>query len=172
MAQRSLNTITCVIVHHSVAHKTLDIEDIDKMEKVSQSFLAVGYHAYTKCLDEKNDLWVVQQGRPLNKIPAAAYGMNNESYDICIGGNYEPGAMSFLDQVSPNALKAVADQIKLVKAKCPNLKFLIGHRDVATIKQRNGEDPSQFSTLCPGKLMATKLDDLRAATGLAQWPGI
>lgn len=169
---RPLSAVDTVIIHHSVADKTLDISDIDEMEQRSQGFITVGYHCYTKCVDTKNDLWVVQQGRPIWAIPAAAYGYNTASYDICIGGNYQEGGAPFLDEVSDHALKAVAAQIAVAKKKLPNLKYLMGHRDVATIKAKQGLNPGDYSTACPGDRLYAKLHDLRVLTGLHTHPDL
>jgi hypothetical protein len=169
LTDRDPKLITCIVIHHSVAKPTLDIEEIAVEEIASQGFVTVGYNAYVK---DAGISWVVQIGRPIDKLPAAQYGMNEEGYAICLGGNYHPGGASFVTPVSQNALNLIALHIKAVKAKAPNLKYLIGHRDVATIKQHLGQNPSEFSTACPGDLLYAKLDDLRAATGLAKWPGL
>lgn len=167
---RSLKAVDTIIIHHSVAEKTLDISEIAQEEETSQGFLSIGYHVYTKCIDVEKDLWVCQQGRPIWAIPAAAYGYNTQSYDICIGGNYHPGGAPFLDDVSAYALHVVAKQIELAKSKLPNLKYLAGHRDVATWKAKQGLNPGDYSTACPGDRLYARLDDLRKMTGLAVHP--
>lgn len=167
---RPLYSVDTVIIHHTVAPKTDDISTLAQMEEVSQNFITIGYHAYAKCIDPDKDIWVMQQGRPIWAVPAAAYGMNVDSYDISIGGNYQPGGASFLDTPSDHALRVVAAQILLAKKKLPNLKYLMGHRDVATIKQKQGLDPADYSTACPGDLLYAKLHDLRVMTGLHTRP--
>jgi hypothetical protein len=167
---RALKTVDTIIIHHSVADKTLDISQIATMEERDQGFIDVGYHVYTKCIDVQKDLWVCQQGRPIWAIPAAAYGYNTQSYDICIGGNYHPGGASFLDEVSEYALHVVAKQIEQAKTKLPNLKYLAGHRDVATWKAEQGLNPGDYSTACPGNLLYARLGILRQLTGLAVRP--
>ena len=168
---RQLDVVDTVIIHHSVYAKTADITEIDVMERRSQGFVAVGYHAYAKCVSVNGDSWVVQNGRPIWAVPAAAYGMNTDSYDICIGGNYQPGVAGIeLDDVSEHALTVVAARIAEAKAKLPNLKYLIGHRDVATIKAKAGLNPGDYSTACPGDRLYERLHDLRVMTGLANRP--
>ena len=168
---RDLSTVDTVIIHHSVYRPTADIAEIDVMERASQGFVAVGYHGYAKLADPSTDAWVLQTGRPIWAVPAAAYGMNVNSYDLCIGGNYEPGVAGIdTNSVSSNALHVVAQRIYEAKAKLPNLKWLIGHRDVATIKAKAGLDPADFSTACPGDLLYARLHDLRAMTALANRP--
>jgi len=168
LSLRDPKQITCVFIHHTVMHKTADADDVRRVEP----FYTIGYNSYVKCVDVENDLWVVQQGRPLNRIPAAQYGMNTQGYAISIGGNYQPGAVSWLDTVSPNALHAAAAQIILVKKKCPNLKYLLGHRDVATIKAKEGLNPGDYATSCPGENLYSRLDDLRKMVGLSKYPGL
>lgn len=144
------------------------------MEQTSQGFATIGYNAYVKCLSVEHDLWVVQQGRPIDRIPAAQYGANTEGYAICIGGNYQPNGAPFLTTVSDVALKTAAAQIQLVKAKCPNLKYLAGHRDVETLmKERDhwlteGEAATDYGTACPGDGLYARLDDLRKMTNLTR----
>jgi hypothetical protein len=170
LADRAISDITCIVIHHSVAQPTLDIEEISAEEIASQGFICVGYNGYVKKTGE--DSWLLQEGRPIDKLPAAQYGMNTEGYAICLGGNFEPGAAPFLTVVTQNALDTIIDHIKQVKLKAPNLKYLIGHEDVATIKQHQGLNPGDYSTACPGKNLYAKLDAIRLATGLLRYPGI
>lgn len=163
MNHRSLDVVDTAIIHHSVAKKTLDISDVAAMEEASQGFITVGYHAYAKCVDVEKDEWVVQEGRPNDCVPAAALGYNTKSYDICIAGNYEPNVAGVpTDNVSENALKVVAAHIAEAKTKLPNLKYLIGHRDVTNVITHDPND----ATACPGDLLYARLHDLRVATGL------
>jgi hypothetical protein len=166
MNTRPLDGVDTVIIHHSVADKTLDISQISAMEIASQGFVCVGYHAYTKCVDVAGDKWVVQQGRPITCVPAAALDYNTRSYDICLGGNYHPGGAPFLDTVSENALHLIAAQILNAKRKLPNLKYLIGHRDVTLKITHDSND----ATACPGDRLYARLHDLRLMTGLSDFP--
>ena len=169
MNTRGLTIVDGIIIHHSVADKTLDISEIAAMEQASQGFITVGYHCYLKCVDVEKDEWVAQMGRPIEYVPAAALGYNTRSIDICFGGNYHPGGASFLDKVSPNAIKVAVAFIETCKRKCPNIKYLDGHRDVATwldILKQEGLSPSDVSTACPGDLLYQQLHQLRVDTGL------
>jgi hypothetical protein len=171
---RDPSQITMVFIHHSNAQPTLDIADLAAMEQANpaQAFETIGYNAYCKCIDVEQGLWVMQQGRPLNRVPAAQYGMNTQGYAICIGGNYQPAGAPFLTEVSEHALKTVASQILLIKAKCHNLKYLQGHDDVKLLKMRadnfltDGQASAQYGTACPGTTLHDRLDDLRKLTGL------
>lgn len=173
MRHRDLSIVDGAILHHSDADKTLDITEIAAMEKKDQDFVTVGYHAYVKCVDVDKDLWVVQIGRPIDVVPAAALGYNSRSIDICIGGNYHPGAQSWTDTVSDRALHAAAAWILEAKRKLPNLKYLDGHRDVATwhsILAAENMTPTDVATACPGDRLYARLHDLRVLTGLHTRP--
>ena len=169
---RNLNQVTTVYIHHSVADPTFDVTQIAEMEKLSQGFVTVGYNYYVKCLNRENDIWVGQVARPLNRIPAAQYGDNLHGYAICIAGNYEPNGAPFLTTVSDKALHVTAAQILLVKAKCPNLKWLQGHRDVKAEEMRlntwltDAYASAQYGTACPGNDLYRELPKLRQMTGL------
>jgi len=172
LSKRNNTQVTTIFIHHSDALPTLDIVDLTVMEEASQGFKTIGYNYYVKCLSVANDLWTGQVGRPLEDIPAAQYGMNTQGYAICIGGCYEPGAAPFNTAVSDHALKIAAAQILLVKSKCPNLKYLQGHRDVKPLMMQadhwltDSEASADYGTACPGDSLYARLDDLRKLTGL------
>lgn len=166
MAHRDPAAILYFIVHHSVAAPTLDITEISQMEQLSQGFVVVGYHAYCKKLADGS--WVIQEGRTMDDIPAAAYGLNEPSYDLCVGGNYEPSVPGVpTNAIEDAVLNLVVERIKLVKSKCKNLRYLIGHRDVATIMENRGKDPANYATACPGDLLYAHLQELRNRTDLS-----
>jgi hypothetical protein len=167
---RPLGDVEYFIVHHSVTAQTLTIDQICAMEVAAQDFVTVGYHAIVR-LNPDTNAWEIQEGRTIDDVPAAAYGLNEPSYDICVLGNYEPNVSGVeTNEVDPRSLELVLERIAAVKAKCPNLKYLIGHRDVATIKAKQGQDPSNFSTECPGDLLYAQLHDLRVKSGLHSPP--
>ena len=174
MNHRDISGADTVIIHHSVAAKTLDISEISAMEQASQGFIVVGYHAYVKCVDVARDLWVVQIGRPLDCVPAAAYGYNTASIDICIGGNYQPDVPGVpTDAVSETSVKAACAWILEAKTKLPNLKYLAGHRDVETwtaVLAAEGYTPADVATACPGQRLYDQLWHLRDLTSLHSHP--
>jgi hypothetical protein len=171
MNHRDLSVVDSVIVHHSVGAQTMDIAQVAAEEEAAQGFITVGYHAYVKRLTDASDEWVVQEGRPITDVPAAALGYNTRSIDICIAGNYQPNVPGVpTDTVSENALKAAIGWIEEAKTKLSNLKYLAGHRDVETwtdILAAEGETPADVATACPGDVLYARLHDLRVATGLA-----
>lgn len=163
--KRRPEQITTIFIHHSVIRQDADIALIAKVEP----YLTVGYNAYVRKSPQTGH-WECQQGRPLTDVPAAQYGMNVEGYAICLAGNYQPGGASFLNQVEDEALDVILAQIHAVHSKCPNLQYLAGHRDVATIKAKQGLDPGAFATACPGDLLYKRLHDLRVMSGLHTRP--
>lgn len=163
--KRSPEQITTIFIHHSVVRPDADIQVIAQAEP----FLTVGYNAYVR-KNPQTGIWECQQGRPLTDVPAAQYGMNVEGYAICLAGNYQPGGASFLNRVEDTALDVILAQIHAVHSKCPNLQYLAGHRDVATIMAKRGKYPGAFSTACPGDLLYERLHDLRVMSGLHTRP--
>lgn len=163
---RPLKDIEYIIIHHSVTPQTLDISQIASMEETSQGFITVGYHCIVR-LNPQTKEWEIQEGRTIDDVPAAALGLNEPSYDICVLGNYEPNVPGILtNDVDHNALLLVIERVKAVKTKAPNLKYLIGHRDVAAIMGKRGGNPSDYSTACPGDRLYARMHDLRVLTGL------
>ncbi len=172
---RDPTSITTVVIHHTVLDPTLDIKDVAAFEMNHFGFFTIGYNAYVKKVpgvpstllkEAVPDRWVVQQGRPVDKLPAAQFGMNVQGYAIAVGGNYEPGATSFDTPIEEGMIDAVVGQIHALKEHYPWVKYLIGHKDVADIMKEFGDNPSDYATLCPGKNLYAILDTLRTKTGL------
>jgi hypothetical protein len=158
MTDRPADQVTVVVIHHTAEdNQAQDITSISAEEIASMGFIAVGYH-YVVQGDG-----TVQVGRPITKEPAANLGMNFQSVAISLEGNFEPDDAGYKGEVPSEAAMAAAIAIvnNWVKPKCPNLKYLIGHRDVAVINQNSGE-----ATACPGTLLYNELDYFRRSTVL------
>ena len=163
---RPIDDIKYFVIHHSVTAQDLDITQIASMEKASQGFVTVGYHCIVR-MNPATHKWEIQEGRTLDDVPAAAYGLNEPSYDLCLLGNYQPDVPGIpTNQVPAEALPIIIEHINFVKGKCQNLQYLIGHRDVAAMMAKRGLDPGNYSTDCPGDLLYAQMHDLRVATGL------
>ncbi|HEY0384296.1 MAG TPA: hypothetical protein VGC72_19060 [Candidatus Elarobacter sp.] len=168
LTDRDPKLIQYFVVHHSVADPATPIEDLARAEEASQGFVTIGYNAV---IVKDAAGWTIHEGRPMNKLPAAQFGLNETSYAVCIGGNYHPNVKNVpTNTVDPVSLNILIDRINAVKQKAPNLKFLIAHRDVATIKAKHGGNPADFSTACCGDRLYAHMDALRKATGLAKPP--
>ncbi len=164
MTNRPYSAITHACIHHTASNnQNEDISAIAQMEIATFGFVTVGYH-FVVHADGK-----IQVGRPLGKVPAANLGMNTQSVAISLEGNFHPSDPNYIGEVpSVHALHAAATIINhWVKPKCPNLQYLIGHRDVAVIMQDSND-----ATACPGDLLYAKCHDLRLATGLLQDPAL
>lgn len=172
LTPRDPSLIEYFVIHHTVTAMDLDIEQISQMDVTTQGFLTVGYNA---CIKTVNNEPILQFGRPLSAEPAAAYGINQTSANLAILGQFEssyikvpftPLSDELWSKIEPVILQYIND----VKQKAPNLKHLIGHRDVvALMKQSNpSANAGDYSTLCPGDILYAKLDDLRAKSGLTK----
>jgi hypothetical protein len=169
LAQLEVRKPTDVIgacIHHTVTLKTVTAEQIAAMEP----FTTIGYNCLIRKTDDTvSGMWEIQEGRPALYVPAAQYGLNVEYYAIAVAGQYQPDAASWTDEVEEGALDLIVQRIHQLREHYGGtmpLQYLIGHRDVATIKARAGGNPADFSTLCPGDRLAARLDDLRIRTGL------
>jgi hypothetical protein len=168
LTDRDPKLIEYFVLHHSVLDPATSIEDMATMEIAGQGFVTIGYNAV---IVKEPGGWVIHEGRPMNKLPAAQFGLNEQGYAVCIGGNYHPNVKDVpTNVVDPASLDVLIGRIDAVKRQAPNLKFLIAHRDVATIKVKHGCDASDFSTACCGDRLYAHMDALRDATGLAEPP--
>jgi hypothetical protein len=157
MTNRELSVVQYVIIHHTAEpNMNEDITKIACAEIACQGFLSVGYHAVLQ------GSGLIQYGRPIGKVPAAAEGLNTESYDFALEGNFHPGSTGYCGEKPTSAqIRSAINLIYHVKSKFPNVKYLIGHRDVARICGIPGN-----ATACPGDDLYSRLDYLRAKTGL------
>lgn len=158
LTDRSIDDITVVVIHHTADDsQNKEAEEIAKEEESSQGFLTIGYHFLIH-----GDA-TVEVCRPIDKVPAANLGANQQSVAISLEGNFQPDDTGYKGEVPSAAMIEAAINIinTWVKPKCKNLKHLIGHRDVAVIYANSG-----FATACPGDLLYQKLDYMRQQTGL------
>ena len=157
LTDRDLAVVRYVVVHHTADNDMdKDIEEIAREEIASQGFSTVGYHAVIH-KDGK-----IQFGRPIGKVPAANLGMNTVSYAIALEGNFHPPDSHYAgERPTKEQIQSLENLVHLVRGKLPNLKYLIGHRDVARIMS-NADD----ATACPGDILYALLPQIRTATGL------
>jgi hypothetical protein len=162
LTDRDLSVVTYIVVHHTAdSNQYKDIEEIAREEIASQGFVTVGYHAVIQG-DGK-----VQYGRPIGKVPAANLGPgpvnNTASYAIALEGNFHPGSPGYTGERPTWAqLVALVSVVANAKRKLPNLRFLIGHRDVARI-----DGAPEDATACPGDRLYSLLPYIRIVTRLA-----
>lgn len=162
MTDRPTHAIEYIVVHHTAEDPTsTDIAVIAKSEEAGQGFVTVGYH----CVIQGDGK--LQEGRPITKVPAANYGLNEQSYAIALEGNFQPGSPGYRgDKPTQAQLDALVARIKLVKSKVPSAKYLIGHRDVAAIAVKIvGGTTADYATQCPGDDLWRLLHGIRLGLG-------
>lgn len=152
MAARYPYMVTDAVIHHSGGNPAQTPLEIDS-EHRARGMSMIGYNY----LIDPNG--VVYSGRPVEFIPAAAFGRNTESVNICVLGNFEkddPGYTGFPTQKQTLAL---TDLLIYVHHQLPSIVRTIGHRDVATMFYPN--NTADYSTLCPGSELYNQLGAVR-----------
>jgi|ERR1022692_61637 hypothetical protein len=122
-APRSTNAVTLAIVHHSASPLTTTIQQIDA-EHRARGFIYVGYH-FTIDTNGNIDL-----GRPLWAIPAAAYGYNSNSVDICCIGNFQSDDPGYTGPPSDHQVAALTDLLIWCHHQVPTIDRTCGHGDL------------------------------------------
>jgi len=131
------------VVHCSATSfgKDLDVMDIDRMHR-RRGWSGVGYNYVIK-LDG-----TIENGRPLEKIPAHVKGFNRNSIGICyIGGLDESGKGA--DTRTPKQKEALLFQLMSLKQRFPHAR-IVGHRDLSPDKDGDGiVERHEWLKLCP-----------------------
>lgn len=140
-APRSLTDITDLIIHHSAGSLFQTPQDIDA-EHRARGMSGIGYNYII------NPSGVVFYGRPANVIPAAAYGRNQQSLNICVIGNFHPSDAGYTGKPTPSQINALTELSVYLHHKYPSIIRTIGHRQVATLFHK--DNPGDYSTACPG----------------------
>jgi len=83
---RSLDDIKWLVVHHS-ATPSGNVETFRRYHVDERGYDDVAYH-YVICNGNGGPDGEVQQGRPLEKVGAHAYGANAQSVGICLVGDF------------------------------------------------------------------------------------
>lgn len=150
---RSLADVTDLIVHHSAGALSQTALDIDA-EHRAEGWVMIGYHYVILPSGE------IDAGRPIDTIPAAAYGRNAQSIDVCLIGNFEPGSTGYTGSPTEQQLKALETLALWLHMKVTTINCTIGHRDVATLYYPTDTGP--YATACPGDTLETRLSELKA----------
>jgi len=135
--------VNYLVVHCSATSfgKDLDVMDIDRMHR-RRGWSGVGYNYVIK-LDG-----TIENGRPLEKIPAHVKGFNRNSIGICyIGGLDENGKGA--DTRTPQQKEALLFQLMSLKQRFPDA-VIVGHRDLSPDKDGDGiVERHEWLKLCP-----------------------
>ena len=149
MATRPPSDVIALIFHHSYGAGNQSVLAIDQ-EHRGEGWAMIGYH---KIIDANG---VIYNGRPDLDIPAAAEGMNEDSIDVCLLGDFEPGTFGFVPSVPAAQLNAAKQVALYYHQKFPTIKETIGHRDVSKLI-----DCPSDATLCPGDVLEAKLGEIK-----------
>lgn len=152
MAPRELTVITDEIIHHSAGsvHQTpLEIDE----EHRGRGMAMIGYNFVI------DRIGTVYNGRPLTFVPAAAYGRNLESVNICLLGNFEKDDPGYTGPPTPAQIQALKDLSIYLHHQLPTIVRTIGHKDVAT--QFYPNNPGDYATACPGSELYGLLGSVR-----------
>ena len=146
LIERPLSAVTDCIVHHSAGAPGQSALSIDA-EHRARGFAEIGYHFVVQPDGS------VERGRALREVPAAAYGRNYESVDVCLTGDY--------DATVPTAaaMTSLLELLVQLHHELP-ISRTIGHRDVATTFYP--ADTAPYATDCPGGELEALLPELRA----------
>jgi N-acetylmuramoyl-L-alanine amidase len=148
MAPREV-PITALIFHHSDGSPTQSPLDIDQ-EHRGEGWAMIGYDLVIP-LDGS-----FVAGRPEGVIPSAALGMNYDSIDVCILGDFQPGTDGFEASVPAAQLRAAKEIALYYHQKYPTISQTIGHRDVAVELSCPND-----ATACPGQVFEDCLGEIR-----------
>lgn len=152
MASRALPQITDEIIHHSAGSIFQTPLEIDE-EHRERGMAMIGYNF----LISRDG--TVSTGRPLTYIPAAAYGRNTESVNICVIGNFEGGHPGYTGPPTPAQIKALTDLSIYLHHQLPSIVRTIGHKDVATLFYP--ANTLDYATACPGSELYGLLGSVR-----------
>lgn len=152
MAPRSFSAITDFIVHHTDGSRTQTPLDIDA-EHRGEGWAMIGYNFVITPNGN------VYDGRPLNVIPAAAYGRNTESVNVVLVGQFQPDAANYTGPPTEAQLLSLRDLALEMHRKFPSIVRTIGHRDVAPMFYNGDGD---YATACPGDKLYAELPAIRS----------
>jgi hypothetical protein len=133
---------------------TETVDDIHE-QHLAQHWAGIGYHGVI--YPDGTGI----QGRPFNMIPAAAQGLNTESVDICLIGNFQSDDPGFTGPPTQAQIDTLIKVFAFLGTIFPNIDKTIGHRDVAPLIG----DPS-VATACPGNLLEAQLPEIRTKIAL------
>jgi hypothetical protein len=154
MSPRALAGITEIIIHHTAgpAHQTaLEIDT----EHRNQGWAMIGYNFV---IDFDGTIF---SGRPMEYVPAAAYGRNATSVDVVLTGNFELGDPGYTGEPTVPQIAALEALGIYLHQRLPSITRTIGHRDVARLFYPN--DTAPYATACPGSELYKQIPAIKAA---------
>jgi hypothetical protein len=154
MTPRPLHEITDFIIHHTAGSLTQTALDIDAEHRsIGDAMIAYNWIITP---DGK-----VYAGRPVEFVPAAAFGRNLQSVDVSLVGQFQPGAGAYTGPPTSEQYSSLVDLCTWAHKQFPTIDVTLGHRDVATEYYKN--DPADYSTACPGDKLYELIPQIRLA---------
>jgi N-acetyl-anhydromuramyl-L-alanine amidase AmpD len=154
MVTRSLSIVSDAIVHHSAGPRNQTALQIDAEHRLRKPpFAMIGYHYV---VGEDGTIWA---GRSLDVVPAAAFGRNAQSVDICFPGNFQSNDSGFCGDPTPAQIASGQELLLWLHVKLPIVRT-IGHGDIAPLFYP--ENKGDYSTDCPGDRLEAMIPELRA----------
>lgn len=141
MTPRDPSKITDLIVHHTAGPKTQTPQEIDAEHRA----LGDSMIAYNFVIEQDG---TISQGRPVDVVPAAAFGRNVESINVVLVGNFQKGDPGYTGPPTSQQMQSLMDLALLLHKQYPTIVRTIGHCDVAIMFYAN--DTAPFATDCPG----------------------
>ena len=153
MTPRALSQISDAIVHHTAGPVSQTPLEIDAEHRnIGDAMIA-----YNAVITPDG---TVYDGRPLDVVPAAAFGRNVQSVNVVLVGNFETGDPGFTGSPTAAQENSLLEYLKYIHRQLPSIVRTIGHRDVATLFYPN--DTADYATACPGSVLASMLPAIKA----------
>jgi hypothetical protein len=147
------SAITDFIIHHSAGPITQTISDIDA-EHRSIGDAMIGYNWV---IDHDGVVW---EARDPIYTPAAAYGRNEQSVNVCLIGQFHPNAPGFTGDPTVSQLAALANLCVYAHHRWPGIIRTIPHSDVAGFYPES--ERGNYSTECPGDRLRAHIPQIRS----------
>jgi hypothetical protein len=164
MTPRALSDITDLIVHHSDgpwAQTALEIDAEHRALNPPDAMIAYNY-----VVGHDGTVWA---GRALDVVPAAAFGRNLESVNVCLTGDFQPNTPGFCGKPTAEQMQSLKGLAVYLHRMLPTIVRTIGHRDVAPLFYPTNQ--GDYSTACPGQNLYDLLGDVKAYVR-SQMPGL
>lgn len=140
MQPRATSSITDFIVHHTDGPADQSVAAIDLEHRAIGDAMI----AYNWVITKDGTVW---SGRPVDYVPAAAYGRNAQSVDVVLTGQFQPDAANYTGPPTAAQMASLEALCVYAHRTFPSIVRTIGHRDVAPMFY-NGD--GNYATACPG----------------------
>jgi len=154
MTPRLRGQISELIIHHTAGPAHQSALAIDA-EHRSRGFAMIGYNYV---IDYDGTIFA---GRPLEDVPAAAFGRNATSVDVALTGNFQSNDPGFTGDPTAPQITALEALALWLHQQLPTITRTIGHRDVAPLFYPN--DQGDYATACPGDRLYAQIPAIKAS---------